>query len=176
MTVNHGSNEAAEISLVDDGEIPSVGPTEANGNSEAILNGIKAAYTNGRPSPSKFAIPLNKQLAFTPRKIRVITIGAGYSGLIIAQKFQHRYPEMQDMIKHTIFEGRSEVGGTWLVNTYPGVQCDVPAHIYVRLGVWHTIERRLLIPSVRPSLSIQIRTGAISTPPEPRFRNISRKP
>ncbi|KAH7388726.1 hypothetical protein BKA66DRAFT_511098 [Pyrenochaeta sp. MPI-SDFR-AT-0127] len=23
-----------------------------------------------------------------------------------------------------------EIGGTWLVNTYPGVACDVPAHIY----------------------------------------------
>jgi len=99
----------------------------------ATLNGIKATHANGTSSSSKYAIPLNQQLAFTPRKIRVITIGAGYSALVIAHNFQHKNPEMQDIVEHKIFEGRSEVGGTWLVNTYPGVQCDVPAHIYVRL-------------------------------------------
>lgn len=38
---------------------------------------------------------------------------------------------MQEYVDHTIFERHSELGGTWLVNTYPGVQCDVPSHIYV---------------------------------------------
>jgi hypothetical protein len=56
---------------------------------------------------------LNDQYAFTPRKLRVITIGAGFSGLLMAHKFQHRFPEMQEFVDHTIFEGRSEIGGTW---------------------------------------------------------------
>ncbi|KAK0777419.1 hypothetical protein LTR75_015961 [Friedmanniomyces endolithicus] len=73
---------------------------------------------------------LKNQFAFTPRKLRVITIGAGFSGLLMAHKFQHRFPDMQIYVEHTIFEGRKELGGTWLVNTYPGVQCDVPSHIY----------------------------------------------
>jgi hypothetical protein len=133
MTVNQGPPNELAARLPDDGETPDIGRRQINGNVEATINSIKAAYTNGTSSKSKFAIPLHQQLAFTPRKIRVITIGAGYSGLIIAHKFQHRYPEMQDMITHTIFEGRSEVGGTWLVNTYPGVQCDVPAQIYVSM-------------------------------------------
>lgn len=30
----------------------------------------------------------------------------------------------------TIYEACSEVGGTWLVNTYPGCACDVPSHLY----------------------------------------------
>ncbi|KAH8695729.1 hypothetical protein GQ44DRAFT_634789 [Phaeosphaeriaceae sp. PMI808] len=67
---------------------------------------------------------------YTPRKLKVFTIGAGFSGLLMAHKFQHRFPEMKDIVEHTIFEARHEVGGTWLVNNYPGVQCDVPAHIY----------------------------------------------
>lgn len=50
----------------------------------------------------------------------------------MAHKFQHRFPEMQNNIDHKIFESRSDLGGTWLVNRYPGVQCDVPSHIYVR--------------------------------------------
>ncbi|KAK1703884.1 phenylacetone monooxygenase [Colletotrichum lupini] len=74
---------------------------------------------------------LDTKFAYTPRKIKVFTIGAGFSGLLMAHKFQHRFPEMRDIVEHTIFEAHSEVGGTWLVNNYPGVQCDVPAHIYV---------------------------------------------
>lgn len=69
--------------------------------------------------------------AYTPRKLRIITVGAGYSGLTLAQKFQHQHPELQTFVEHTIYEARSELGGTWLVNTYPGVVCDVPSHIYV---------------------------------------------
>lgn len=38
---------------------------------------------------------------------------------------------MQNMVEHVILESREKLGGTWLVNTYPGIQCDVPAHIYV---------------------------------------------
>jgi hypothetical protein len=129
MTLNQDSTAAVEPPLPDHGQRSNV---EDTGNMHAILNSVKAAHTNSTSSPSKSsAIPMNPQLAFTPRKIRVITIGAGYSGLIIAHNFQHKHPEMQDIIEHTIFEGRSEVGGTWLVNTYPGVQCDVPAQIYV---------------------------------------------
>jgi hydroxyversicolorone monooxygenase len=31
---------------------------------------------------------------------------------------------------HVIYEKNADVGGTWFQNTYPGVMCDVPAHIY----------------------------------------------
>ncbi|KAF6800227.1 cyclohexanone 1,2-monooxygenase [Colletotrichum sojae] len=73
---------------------------------------------------------LDTKFAYTPRKIKVFTIGAGFSGLLMAHKFQHRFPEMRDIAEHTIFEAHGEVGGTWFMNNYPGVQCDVPAHIY----------------------------------------------
>ena len=89
--------------------------------------------TNGvsKDQVDKHKFTLNNEYAYTPRKLRVITIGAGFSGLLMAHKFQHRFPEMQNYIEHTIFERHNELGGTWLVNTYPGVQCDVPSHIYV---------------------------------------------
>ena len=74
--------------------------------------------------------------AYTSRKLRVITIGAGYSGLTLAHKFQHQHSDLSEVIDHTIYEVRSELGGTWLVNTYPGVVCDVPSHIYVFLKLW----------------------------------------
>ena len=110
MTVNHDANGLLTPPLPEDGEMPSVGGTQINGSHSAMLNG-KLGHPNGTTSSSKYAIPLNLQLAFTPRKIRVITIGAGYSSLIIAHKSQHRFPEMQDMVDHKIFEARSDVGG-----------------------------------------------------------------
>lgn len=94
----------------------------SNGHQE---NGT--AHANG---VNPFNIPLNPDYAFTPRKLRVVTIGAGFSGLMIAHKFQHRFPEMQEYVEHVIFERNHDIGGTWLANTYPGVQCDVPSHIY----------------------------------------------
>jgi cation diffusion facilitator CzcD-associated flavoprotein CzcO len=93
-------------------------------------NGYAASNRYGRSAFDHHAIPLNPDYAYTPRKLRVFTIGAGFSGLLIAHKFQHRFPELQDIIQHTIFEARKDLGGTWLVNDYPGVQCDVPSHIY----------------------------------------------
>src|SRR5690554_5735694 len=99
-------------------------PATSNGTESKLSNGVHDdAYT------------LRQEYAYTPRKIKVFTIGAGFSGLLMAHKFQHRFPEMQDIVEHTIFEARSDVGGTWLANHYPGVQCDVPAHIYVSLNI-----------------------------------------
>jgi len=79
-------------------------------------------------------IPLNDVPAFTPRKkLRIVTIGAGYAGMILAEKLQYKYAkEMDEILEHTIFEAKDCVGGTWVANTYPGVMCDVPSAIYVR--------------------------------------------
>lgn len=85
------------------------------------------------------AFNLSPAYAYKPRRLKVFTIGAGFSGLLMAHKFQHRFPDLKDIVQHTIFEARSEVGGTWFVNNYPGVQCDVPAHIYVRLPLTHLV-------------------------------------
>ena len=69
---------------------------------------------------SDICIPLVDQPAYTKRKLRVIAIGAGFSGLLFAWKFQHEQPELQDFVDLTIFEGNDGIGGTWKVNTYPG--------------------------------------------------------
>ncbi|KAL1997923.1 hypothetical protein VTN02DRAFT_420 [Thermoascus thermophilus] len=75
-------------------------------------------------------IPLLEQPAYTPRRLRVVVIGAGFSGLTFAHKYQHECPDLRAFVDLTIFEALDGVGGTWRVNTYPGVQCDVPAHVY----------------------------------------------
>lgn len=113
-----------------EGEIPNVNgvPTSkpvtngTNGHTKNVIDEYNATVED----PFKLA----SEYAYTSRKLKVITIGAGFSGLLMAHKFQHRFPEMEKIVEHTIFEAHHEVGGTWLVNNYPGVQCDVPAHIY----------------------------------------------
>ena len=131
---------------ISDGEVPAVYAPQTKHLPEVLSNGKANEITNGVDAKAaddidQYAIPLNPEFAFTPRKLKVITIGAGFSGLLIAHKFQHRFPELQDIIEHKIFEARSDVGGTWLVNTYPGVQCDVPSHIYVSLKPCKTRSR-----------------------------------
>lgn len=118
-----------------DGEVPGAPGIKAlNGVNGA--NGVKVALkptANGHSTADTskdYSIPLHAEYAYKPRKFRVVTIGAGFSGLLMAHKFQHRFPELQDFAEHTIYEARGDVGGTWLINNYPGVQCDVPSHIY----------------------------------------------
>lgn len=97
----------------------------ATDQNHTSANGV---HTDGTNSDGIF----RDVLGYTPaRKLKVVTVGAGFSGLLFAHKLQHQYPEMQNLVEHQIIESRSELGGTWLVNTYPGIQCDVPAHIYV---------------------------------------------
>jgi cation diffusion facilitator CzcD-associated flavoprotein CzcO len=52
-------------------------------------------------------------------------LGAGLSGVLMAM--QLRRAGVDDF---TIYEKQRDVGGTWLRNTYPGLHCDIPAHLY----------------------------------------------
>lgn len=114
--------------------------TSATGALDMKGFGVNGTHVNGHEYPKLDVEPLIRDKpAWTPRKkIKVVTVGAGFSGLMFAHKLQHQYPEVGAMIDHKIFEARHDVGGTWLVNTYPGIQCDVPAHIYVRgQALWY---------------------------------------
>ncbi|QFU77409.1 NAD(P)/FAD-dependent oxidoreductase [Halioglobus maricola] len=59
------------------------------------------------------------------REPSVAIIGAGMTGILAAIKL--REAGINDL---TILEKADELGGTWRENTYPGVACDVPAHMY----------------------------------------------
>lgn len=60
------------------------------------------------------------------RNPKVAIIGAGMTGILWAIRLQEAGIE-----DFEIFEKADDVGGTWRENTYPGVACDVPAHMYV---------------------------------------------
>ncbi|KAI8629794.1 hypothetical protein F5Y19DRAFT_431985 [Xylariaceae sp. FL1651] len=62
----------------------------------------------------------------TERQMRIIVIGAGASGLLIAYKLQKHF----NNFSLTIYEKNPAVAGTWYENRYPGCACDVPSHNY----------------------------------------------
>ncbi|WP_171212013.1 NAD(P)/FAD-dependent oxidoreductase [Ruegeria sp. HKCCA5426] len=55
----------------------------------------------------------------------MLIVGAGFSGLIMAIEARKR-----GITKIAILEKADDIGGTWRENTYPGVACDVPSHLY----------------------------------------------
>jgi len=60
-----------------------------------------------------------------PRRIGVLVIGSGFSGLGAAIRMTQ-----EGRTDFVVIERGPEVGGTWRDNTYPGAACDVPSHLY----------------------------------------------
>jgi cation diffusion facilitator CzcD-associated flavoprotein CzcO len=58
------------------------------------------------------------------RPLRVVVIGAGMAGILSAIKLQ------EAGIDFVVYEKADRLGGTWRENTYPGLACDVPSHLY----------------------------------------------
>jgi len=61
----------------------------------------------------------------TDRPLRVAIVGAGMSGLYMAEMLQRR-PD----VAFTVYEKAGEIGGTWRDNTYPGLFVDVLSRQY----------------------------------------------
>ncbi len=59
------------------------------------------------------------------RKVSVAIVGAGFGGVATAVRLKERG---QDDI--VILERGDRIGGVWRANTYPGIACDVPSHLY----------------------------------------------
>ncbi|MEG9862996.1 MAG: NAD(P)/FAD-dependent oxidoreductase [Parvularculales bacterium] len=56
---------------------------------------------------------------------KILIIGAGMSGMLVAMRLlKAGFTDFQ------IYEKDHDLGGTWRVNTYPGIACDVPSHYY----------------------------------------------
>lgn len=141
LTISNNPSNMGE-GLTSDSETKSraFATKHANGQTNGQVNGFSHAKERAfRACP-----------AYKPRKLRIVTIGAGYSGLTLAHKFQHQHAELQNFIEHTIYEARSELGGTWLVNTYPGVVCDVPSHIYVSVNLLRASFAKLIYSQAFP--------------------------
>lgn len=60
------------------------------------------------------------------RPVKVICVGAGFSGLCTAIQF----PRKIKNLALQIYEKNPDIGGTWFENRYPGVACDLPSVSY----------------------------------------------
>jgi cation diffusion facilitator CzcD-associated flavoprotein CzcO len=59
------------------------------------------------------------------RPLRFVIVGAGMAGILSSIKLQEAgYDD------HVLYEKADRLGGTWRENTYPGIACDVPSHLY----------------------------------------------
>ena len=59
------------------------------------------------------------------RPLRCAVIGAGMAGILAAIKLTEA-----GLTDFTVYEKADRLGGTWRENTYPGIACDVPSHLY----------------------------------------------
>lgn len=59
------------------------------------------------------------------KRLRVVVIGAGMSGILCGIRLRK-----EGIDDFTIYEKSDRPGGTWRDNTYPGLSCDVPSHVY----------------------------------------------
>ena len=57
--------------------------------------------------------------------LRFAVIGAGMAGILSAVKLKEA-----GLNDFTVYEKAGRLGGTWRENTYPGLSCDVPSHLY----------------------------------------------
>ena len=61
----------------------------------------------------------------TVEETDVLVVGAGFGGIGMGIRLARR-----GLDSFVILERAQDVGGTWRDNTYPGVACDIPSHLY----------------------------------------------
>ncbi|KAK0363158.1 hypothetical protein LTR91_023303 [Friedmanniomyces endolithicus] len=93
------------------------------------LNAVAAGERFDYSQPGSSGYNINPDTTFNDpsnRKLRVLTIGAGVTGILMAYRIQKDCPN----VEHVIYEKNEDIGGTWLENRYPGAACDIPSHAY----------------------------------------------
>ena len=72
------------------------------------------------PGGDAYEIPDIQPYSPLARKIRVLSIGAGVTGILNAYNIQKHCQN----VDHVIYDKNDDIGGTWLENRYPG-KCQV---------------------------------------------------
>ena len=62
----------------------------------------------------------------TPRPLRILVVGAGASGLLVAYQAARQLRN----VTFACYEKNDDVGGTWYENRYPGIEIDSASHTY----------------------------------------------
>ncbi|KAF1941667.1 FAD/NAD(P)-binding domain-containing protein [Clathrospora elynae] len=88
--------------------------------------GSDGRWDYSTPGSSGYEVPNIAYNDPSSRKLKVLTIGAGLSGIQMAYQIQ----KCTENVEHVIYEKNADIGGTWFENRYPGAACDVPSHAY----------------------------------------------
>jgi cation diffusion facilitator CzcD-associated flavoprotein CzcO len=96
-------------------------PTGASGRPP----GSHASLTGSGATPSDAWWVSYRRGMSQQRGLRYAVIGAGMAGILSAIKLTEA-----GETDFTVYEKAGRLGGTWRENTYPGLSCDVPSHLY----------------------------------------------
>ncbi|KEF59610.1 uncharacterized protein A1O9_04456 [Exophiala aquamarina CBS 119918] len=118
-------------------QTPVITTTQAEADAFPQLDGLKTkmvgsmsteapAVANGYANNGHADYKIRESPMGTKRKLKVIFMGMGCSGI----NFAHQVQTRMENIELTIYEANSDLGGTWLVNRYPGCACDIPSVCY----------------------------------------------
>lgn len=77
-------------------------------------------------NPSADDVEIPSHLLGARRKLRVVVLGCGLSGINF---FKFAEDKAQN-IDIQCYEKNEDIGGTWLENRYPGCACDIPSVVY----------------------------------------------
>ncbi|KAL6248051.1 hypothetical protein RBB50_005399 [Rhinocladiella similis] len=77
-------------------------------------------------NPTDDDVTILEQLYGTRKKMRVVMLGAGMSGL----NFFKFAEEKLKNVEIICYEKNPDIGGTWYENRYPGCACDIPSVAY----------------------------------------------
>ncbi|KAF4946367.1 hypothetical protein FSARC_14211 [Fusarium sarcochroum] len=87
------------------------------------------------------------------RSLRVIIIGAGFSGIYttirITQKLRN--------IDLTVYDMNDAVSGVWWLNRYPGLACDIPFSRQTHIGHPYTLQGQKSVPICKMLLHVTVR-------------------
>ncbi|KXJ85363.1 hypothetical protein Micbo1qcDRAFT_237511 [Microdochium bolleyi] len=100
---------------------------------ESLPNDYSYTFDNrvgGTPiSPDGETLPyaISEHILWAPRKLRVASIGAGASGIMLCYKKEKEFGDDIDLV---VYDRYPKPGGVWYANKYPGCRCDVPSPAY----------------------------------------------
>ncbi|KNG52431.1 flavin-binding monooxygenase protein [Stemphylium lycopersici] len=99
----------------------------SSNNAQPATNGSEPRNALTHSPPILDSSPNKEPLVENFRTLRVVVIGAGFSGIYL----NIRIPELLRNVDLVTYEREAGIGGTWWINRYPGCGCDIPAHSYV---------------------------------------------
>ncbi|KAK2130497.1 pyridoxal phosphate-dependent transferase [Fusarium oxysporum II5] len=115
------------VYLSSSGRISMAGPRAAKYFNEVVTSTTLPGATEDYQDRDDLAYALSKVPMLTPRKLKVIAVGAGFGGVDLAPAVRVGKLPGVDL---TIYEKNADIGETWHESRYPGCACDVPAHSY----------------------------------------------